>query len=200
VNAGAYGQAEEGGLRLRRSDHERDHDHDHDHDHDRDRDHDLDLDLDRDRSCLRLHARARKNRAGVRTLRGPQRPPSRFFRWGGHGAANMNDNLLPFQKLDVYVASRQLARQVHEAQIRDAELRDQATRASKSTFLGLCEGLPSDSAGVRRRHFEIANNSLHEVIGAVDLASVIGVVEAQAASEILALACRIKSMIRRLPR
>ena len=104
----------------------------------------------------------------------------------------MNDNLLPFQKLDVYQAARQLARLVHEAAIRDAELRDQATRASKSTFLGLCEGLPSDSAGVRRRHFEIANNSLHEVIGAVDLAGVIGVVDAQAAQEILALACRLK--------
>ena len=112
----------------------------------------------------------------------------------------MNDHLLPFQKLDVYVVSRQLARLVHEAGIRDAELRDQATRASKSTFLGLCEGLPSDSAGVRRRHFEIANNSLHEVIGAVDLAGVIGVVDAQLASDILALACRLKPMIRRLPR
>ena len=112
----------------------------------------------------------------------------------------MNDNRLPFQKLDVYEVARELARTVHEAGIRDAELRDQATRASKSAFLGLCEGLPSDSAGVRRRHFEIANNSLHEVIGAVDLAGVIGVVDAGAAKEILALACRLKPMIRRLPR
>jgi four helix bundle protein len=112
----------------------------------------------------------------------------------------MNDNLLPFQRLDVYRAARELARLVHEAGIRDAELRDQATRASKSTFLGLCEGLPSDSSGVRRRHFEIANNSLHEVIGAVDLAGVIGVVDGEAAKEILALACRLKPMIRRLPR
>ena len=66
--------------------------------------------------------------------------------------------------------------------------------------MGICEGLPSDSAGVRRRHFEIANNSLHEVVGAVDLAEVIGVVESAAAQEILALAGRLKAMIRRLPR
>ena len=111
----------------------------------------------------------------------------------------MNDNL-PFQRLDVYRAARELARRVHEVGIRDAELRDQATRASKSTFLGLCEGLPSDSAGVRRRHFEIANNSLHEVVGAVDLADVIGVVDSAAAQELLALAGRLKAMIRRLPR
>ena len=118
---------------------------------------------------------------------------------GGARTANMNDQL-PFQKLDVYKVAKELARRVHEAQIRDAELRDQATRASKSAFLGLCEGLPSDSAGVRRRHFEIANNSLHEVIGAVDLAETIGVVDAGSAKEILGLAVRLKPMIRRLPR
>ncbi len=112
----------------------------------------------------------------------------------------LTDNLLPFQKLDVYKAAKELARRVHEAGIRDAELRDQATRASKSTFLGLCEGLPSNSAGVRRRHFEIANNSLHEVVGAVDLAATLGVVDEAAAQGILALAVRIKRMLRALPR
>ena len=111
----------------------------------------------------------------------------------------MNDNL-PFQALDVYKGAKELARRVHSGAIRDAELRDQATRASKSVFLGLCEGLPSDSAGTRRRHFEIANNSLHEVIGAVDLAATIGCVEEGTATEILALAVRVKRMIRRLPR
>jgi four helix bundle protein len=112
----------------------------------------------------------------------------------------MNDDLLPFQKLDIYKAAKELARCVHEAAIRDAELRDQATRASKSTFLGICEGLPSDSAGLRRRHFEIANSSLHEVVGAVDLAATLGVVEGDAASAILHLAARIKRMLRALPR
>ena len=111
----------------------------------------------------------------------------------------MNDNL-PFQRLDVYRAARELAKRVHEVGIRDAELRDQATRASKSTFLGICEGLPSDSAGVRRRHFEIANNSLHEVVGAIDLAESIDVIDGEAAAVILALAARVKHMIRRLPR
>jgi four helix bundle protein len=107
---------------------------------------------------------------------------------------------LPFQKLDVYAVAKELVRRVHGAAIRDAELRDQATRASKSTFLGLCEGLPSDSSGVRRRHFEIANNSLHEVIGAVDLAEAIGAVDSGAAREIAALAVRVKRMLRALRR
>ena len=111
-----------------------------------------------------------------------------------------NNELFPFQKLDAYVVAKEIAVRVHEARIADAELRDQATRASKSTFLGLCEGLPSDSAGIRRRHFEIANNSLHEVVGAIDLAESIGVIDGEAAGIILALAARVKHMIRRLPR
>ena len=37
-----------------------------------------------------------------------------------------NDMRLPFQKLDVYVTAKEIARRVHAARIRDAELRDQA--------------------------------------------------------------------------
>ena len=110
------------------------------------------------------------------------------------------ENLLPFQRLDAYKVAKELARGVHLAKIRDAELRDQATRASKSAFLGLCEGLPSDASGIRRRHFDIANNSLHEVVGAIDLADVIGAIDAGVARELMALAVRLKRMLRALPR
>jgi four helix bundle protein len=79
-----------------------------------------------------------------------------------------------FQRLDVYVAARELAQAVHQASIGDAELRDQASRAAKSTFLNIAEGLPDASPGVRRRHFTIARNSLCEVAAAVDLAVVLG--------------------------
>jgi len=53
---------------------------------------------------------------------------------------------------------------------------------------------------VRRRHFEIANNSLHEVVGAVDLAATLGVIDDAVAQSILTLAVRIKRMLRALPR
>ena len=119
----------------------------------------------------------------------------------GEGPKTMNEeHLLPFQRLDIYVAAKELARRTHEARIRDSELRDQATRAAKSAFLGVCEGLPSDAGGVRRRHFDIANNSLHELVGAVDLAEAIAAVDAGVAKELLALAVRVKRMLRRLPR
>src|SRR3979411_1920269 len=107
----------------------------------------------------------------------------------------MNDDTFAFQRLDIYKAAKELARLVHQGRIRDAELRDQATRASKSTFLGLCEGLPSDAPGIRRRHFDIANNSLHEVVGAVDLAETIGALDAEVAQAILSLATRVNRML-----
>jgi hypothetical protein len=40
--------------------------------------------------------------------------------------------VLPHHKLDAYRVAKEIAKQVHEARIRDTELRDQATRAAKS--------------------------------------------------------------------
>ncbi len=111
-----------------------------------------------------------------------------------------NDLRFPFQDLDVYRAARELAALVHRAAIRDSELRDQATRAAKSAFLNLCEGLPDDRAAMRRKYFDQADGSLHETVGAVDLAAAIGAVADDRAREILALATRVRAMIRGLLR
>jgi four helix bundle protein len=110
----------------------------------------------------------------------------------------MNDDRFPMQKLDVYIAARELARRVHEAKIQDPELRDQATRASKSAFLNASEGLPHDAPGLRRRYFTAANGSVHESVAAVDLALAIGAVSAEDAAVIQALALRLKHMLRAL--
>jgi four helix bundle protein len=111
-----------------------------------------------------------------------------------------NDNRLPFQRLEVYVAARALAQAIHDAGIRDPELRDQATRASKSTFCNLCEGLPSRSHAMRRKHFAIADGSLHEAIGAVDLAAAIGAVEPERAEAVQALGTTTLRLLRGLTR
>ncbi len=110
----------------------------------------------------------------------------------------MTDNLLRFQHLDIYRAARDLAAVVHAARISDAELRDQASRASKSVFLNVCEGRPSESPGIRRRHFALANGSLHEVVGALDLACAIGAPGQVPAERAQALALRVKRMLRAL--
>jgi four helix bundle protein len=109
-----------------------------------------------------------------------------------------NDNRFAFQKMDCYRVALQFAKGVHEAKIADSELRDQATRAAKSAFLGLCEGLPNELPGLRRRYFTQANNSLHEAVGAIDLAAAIGAVGSDASEELHALALRLKRMLRRL--
>jgi four helix bundle protein len=110
----------------------------------------------------------------------------------------MKDNQLPFQTLDSYQVAKDIARLVHVAGIKDAELRDQATRASKSCFLNLCEGLPNDGAAMRRRYFTSSRNSLHETVGAVDLAATLGMMRHEHAEEIQRLAVRLKAMLGRL--
>jgi four helix bundle protein len=111
-----------------------------------------------------------------------------------------NGNQFPFQQLDAYRSARSLASLVHRASIRDAELRDQATRAAKSAFLNLCEGLPDDRPAMRRKYFAQADGSLHETMGAVDLADAIGAIGAPIAAEIHAEALRLRAMLRGLLR
>ena len=53
---------------------------------------------------------------------------------------------------------------------------------------------------MRRRHFDIANNSLHEVVGAVDLAATLDAVDAGRRRTSSPAAVRIKRMLRALPR
>ena len=105
---------------------------------------------------------------------------------------------LRMQKLGFYQVAKAIAVRVHEARIGDAELRDQVTRAAKSTFLRLAEGLPNEGAGMRRKYFVEANNSLHEVVAAVDLAAAIGAIGPAVADEIISLSARLKPMIRGL--
>ena len=107
---------------------------------------------------------------------------------------------LRMQNLDCYQVAKAIAVRVHEARIGDAELRDQATRAAKSTFLRLAEGLPNEGVGMRRKYFVESNNSLHEVVAAVDLAASIGAIELSVADEIIDLSARLKPMIRGLLR
>ena len=86
---------------------------------------------------------------------------------------NQNQPGLPFQQLRVYQYARIFARAVCTAPIRDTELRDQATRAAKSMFLNLAEGLPSYSQPMRRKYFNTSRNSLCEALAAMDLACAI---------------------------
>ncbi len=100
-----------------------------------------------------------------------------------------------FMAMDVYRAARELVRRVHAAKIRHAELRDQAERASVSTLLALAEGLPHDSAAMRRTFFSRAKASVGEVAGSVDTAAALEAIALAEASAIIALAGRVRAMI-----
>ncbi|MFO0547522.1 MAG: four helix bundle protein [Polyangiaceae bacterium] len=105
------------------------------------------------------------------------------------------DSVFPFQQLDCYVATREFARLVQLAPIADSELRDQVTRAAKSAFLNVSEGLPSQRIGVRRRHFEIARGSLGEAVAGLDLALALGALSASRATELNRVALRLAFLI-----
>ena len=79
-----------------------------------------------------------------------------------------NDNRRGFQRMDVYIAAREFVQVVVRASSRDAEMHDQATRAAKSMFLNLAEGLPSRSIAMRRKFFSASHGSLAEAVAAMD--------------------------------
>jgi four helix bundle protein len=108
--------------------------------------------------------------------------------------------LFPFQRLVVYRRAREFARLVMKARLADDELRDQATRAAKSTFLNLCEGLPDDRPRMRENYFRKADDSLHEAVGAIDLARAGEVLPHNEAVAILRLAVEVRAMLRGLRR
>ena len=111
-----------------------------------------------------------------------------------------DENLFRFQQLDIYRVAREIARRVHVARIRDRELRDQATRAAKSCFFQLCEGLPNEGTGLRHKYFVESRNSLAETVGAIDLAAAIGAMSESDADAIQALAIRMRRMLTALLR
>ena len=110
----------------------------------------------------------------------------------------MENQHLAFQRLDIYKVALQFMQLVCSAPIKDPQLRDQATRAAKSAFLQLCEGLPNDGAGMRRKYFTESNNSVHECVGCIDGARAIGALRVQYVGPILGLGWRFKRMLRKL--
>ena len=53
---------------------------------------------------------------------------------------------------------------------------------------------------MRRKYFDEALGSLHEVVAAVDLSAAIGAIDGKVADEIIGLSARLKPMIRGLVR
>ena len=104
----------------------------------------------------------------------------------------------PHRRLDAYKVAREICVRVYAAKISNAQLRDQAERAASSMFLQLAEGLPIEGTGLRRKYFTESHASLHELVAALDLASVSKFMNPAEAAAIIVLAERERRMLRGL--
>ena len=131
---------------------------------------------------------------------------SRSGRWHGPCAGGalrvmMNNNENASHTFHVYEVAKELARAVRplieRIDRRDRSLADQARRAAQSVMLNVREA--NRRAGRDRAHsFRIAAGSADEVVGALDVAEVMGHVAAADLAAPLALADRVLAMLYRL--
>ena len=113
----------------------------------------------------------------------------------------MNEHaLLPHQTTDIYNVTMKLCVHVREAKIAHAELRDQAERASVSTFLAVGEGLPHRSPRMRNQFFERARASACELASALHLACALGAMDRAQWATCHALVGRASAMLGALVR
>ena len=113
----------------------------------------------------------------------------------------MNEHaLLPHQTTDIYTVTMKLCVLVREAKIAHAGLRDQAERASVSTFLAVGEGLPHRSPRMRKQFFERARASACELASALHLACALGVMDKAQWVTCHALVGRASAMLKALVR
>jgi len=104
---------------------------------------------------------------------------------------------LSHHNLRVYDFARHLASIAHQYPLRDAELRNQARRASISVVLNIAEGAGLDGrAG--KRHFQIAKGSALETVAAYELAHDIG--ESVPLDRVLRVGHTVVSMLTKLAR
>src|SRR5437660_11337155 len=99
---------------------------------------------------------------------------SRISFRGERRCAMTNWTTLPYEDLRAYQGARQLLLLVHEAQIADSKLRDQALRAAKSVCLNIAEAVGRYSEADQKRVFAIARVEVCEVNSALDITAVIG--------------------------
>jgi four helix bundle protein len=97
----------------------------------------------------------------------------------------MNDNpipVLPHHKLIAFAVAKDLLIAVRAANIRDAKLRDEATRAAKGACLNCAEAAGRVTRPDKARALTIARGEAVEAAAAVEIAALCG--DASAASSI----------------
>jgi four helix bundle protein len=117
----------------------------------------------------------------------------------------MNDQhvtspVLPHHKLLAYGVATELLLAVLRCSIRDAKLRDEASRSAKSACLNCAEGAGRVTRADKARAFAIARAEAVEAAAAVEIAALCGDAPAGAAREVARVADRLVAMLTRLCR
>ena len=107
---------------------------------------------------------------------------------------------LPHHTLEVFHVARELLVCVRDAHIRDAKLRDEATRAAKGTCLNIAEGAARVTRADKARAYAIARGEAAEVGAAIEIAVLVGAAAAEDEAKIVTLASRVVAMLTRLIR
>jgi four helix bundle protein len=89
---------------------------------------------------------------------------------------------------------------VREAKLRDAKLRDEATRAAKGTCLNIAEGAARMTRADQARAYAVARGEAAEVGAAIEIAVLVGAASEADEEKIVALASRVVAMLTRLVR
>ena len=112
----------------------------------------------------------------------------------------MHDYLLPHHKLEAYGVALKLLEAVRAVRIRDAVLRDQATRAAKSACLNTAEGAGRVSRADKARCYAVARAEACEAAAAVEIAVAAGDADGAGLEAVLGCADRFVAMTTRLIR
>jgi four helix bundle protein len=107
---------------------------------------------------------------------------------------------LPHHKLLAYGAAVELLLAVKAANVRDAKLRDEATRAAKSACLNAAEGAGRVTRADKARAFAIARGEAVEAVAAVEIAALVGEADADAAARCVQVAGRLVALLTGLVR
>ncbi len=107
---------------------------------------------------------------------------------------------LPHHSLQVFHVARELLVAVRDANIRDAKLRDEATRAAKSTCLNIAEGAARITRADKARAYTVARGEAAEAGAAIEIAALLGAASHDDEVRVVALASRVVAMLSRLTR
>ena len=103
--------------------------------------------------------------------------------------------ILPHHRLIAFEVAKELLIAVRGAHIRDAKLRDEATRSAKSACLNTAEGAGRVTRADKARSFAIARAEATEAAAAVEIAALCGDCSEAASAAVATIANRLIALL-----